>query len=56
MRGFYLGCTPLPLSEHSYHTESDRVLQDLVAVLSGQKPDSIASRTYVPYANKFRLV
>ncbi len=44
------------VAEHSYHVESDRVVMDLIAVLKGEKPDSIPSRIYVPHANKFRLV
>ncbi len=44
------------VAEHSYHVESEPVGMDLIAVLKGEKADSIPSRIYVPHANKFRLV
>lgn len=43
------------ITEHSYHVESDKVGQDMIAVLKGESSEKIASRDYVAHANKFRL-
>lgn len=43
------------VTEHSYFEQDDTVAADIVAVLQGQGSESIANRTYVPHANKFRL-
>jgi len=42
-------------SEHSYHVDDDDVVRDILGVLQGQSPDMFPWRTYVAYANKFRL-
>ena len=43
-------------TEHSYHQEEDTVVKDLVAVLQGKSSENINGRTYVPHANKFKLL
>lgn len=41
---------------HSYHLTCDRVVRDMLAVLANESSEKITGRTYVPHANKFRLV
>ncbi|MEO0376735.1 MAG: alpha/beta hydrolase [Cyanobacteria bacterium P01_A01_bin.17] len=43
------------IAEHAYHVEVEKVAKDILAVLRGKSSETIASRRYVPHANKFRL-
>ena len=41
--------------EHRYHENEPLVVEDIRAVLRGERSDRIANRTYVPESNSYRL-
>ncbi|MDT8364545.1 MAG: alpha/beta hydrolase [Nitrosomonas sp.] len=43
------------INEHAYYVDNNKVAKDIVAVLQGQNSENIASRKYVPHANKFKI-
>ena len=51
-------CTPVVsgLVEHSYYLDSDRVVRDMLYVLSGIPSDEIIGRRYVQDTNRYRLL
>jgi esterase/lipase superfamily enzyme len=52
-----IDCTPVVkgVVEHSYYKDCPRVVEDLVAVLSGVEPEAVPGRKFIEDRNRYRL-